>query len=98
MKKISIRFLKPGRLTVEIPDGEDIKKFCENHISKLSDQELIDAMADYYQDSVNNSIFEEPLIEAIEDPENRYSLLYSTKAWKEYWFGDCELKEELGQR
>ena len=89
MKSKTIRFLKQGLVTIDMPDNLSIDEqieFAKNHLDTMSDQDLVMAMSDCTPSGNNPSRFDSDSfqVEALEDPDNNYELLYYTNLWEVY--------------
>ena len=90
--KVTAFFLKVGSVDLELPnsidlqDKEKIRKVAEKEIDKLSNTELLEAMAmSYDYQPIEDLIFEDiPYIEAIELKDEKLTTLFQTKLWKAY--------------
>ncbi len=82
-KKVIIRYLKSGAITVFIPESLTPKKelkYCEDLLNVMPDNTLTEGLKER-----ENGFFDEtPEIEAIEDVKNDYIETYSTSTWDEY--------------
>lgn len=86
---ISIRFLKQGTINLEVPSNltiNEMVQYAKEHMDKMSDQDLVMAMSDCIPSGNNPSRFDSDSfeVEAIEDVNNSYRLLYTTRLWEFY--------------
>ncbi len=89
LREIGIRFLQSGFIKLQVPKKfniEQIQTFAMDTMEKMSDDEIIKATWDYSSPVQGHVYDEAPLIEAIEDVENDFELLYSTPLWEAYAF------------
>ncbi len=90
--KVTAFFLKVGSVDLELPnnidlqDKEKIRKVAEKEIAKLSNTELLEAMAmSYSSKPIEDLIFEDfPYIESIELKDNNLTQIFQTKLWRAY--------------
>ena len=88
MKKINVRYLVSGLVTMETPeellkDKNKLKKYTQEKLETLTNRELLEGLANYenLDDPIEDTIFDEtPTIEAIED-NNSLELICYSKTW-----------------
>jgi len=100
MKKLHIRFLRQGLITLteeQLPVGfvemskEKQNELAFNHLFNLKDYELLNAMADFEYPVKNGYFDSTPDVEALQNEE--FETLYSTVAWNA--FTDPEYGENI---
>jgi hypothetical protein len=89
MKTYAIRFLKQGLIEIEVPDSyftDDIIAKGKETLDEMSDQDLVMAMRDCIPSGKYPSMFDKGSfqVEAVEDADEEYELIYSTNLWQEY--------------
>ena len=90
--KVTAFFLKVGSVDLELPnsidlqDKEKLREAAEEEIAKLSNTELLEAMAmSYSSKPIEDLIFEDfPYIESIELKDNNLTQIFQTKLWRTY--------------
>ena len=95
-KQLNIRFLKAGSATIKVADGLTkvmLVKLAQDALDEMSDSQIIESLQDFtYDDMPARTLFDADnlQIDAIEDPEDDYNLLYQTKAWEGYQSGGLQ--------
>lgn len=98
MKMVSVRYLKSGDISMEIPkeilegDKNELVEYCQQKFENLSDYELKKGLSDY-EDNTDDFFDETPEIEQIADIEDEYKTLYSTNVWD--FYSDIEYAENI---
>lgn len=102
MKKVNIRYLMPGLITLDMPDEienlskEEQREWAFEVLEKTSNRELLVGMETVDKSSsIADRIFDEaPWPEAIEETENNFKLILQTELWKTFMNGDKLSEDE----
>lgn len=96
--KVNIRFLRQGLIKAEVDPSlltkENLKALevaCSEIMEKLTDDELILAMADFENPSANGYFDEAPYVAAVEDSETT-ELIATSIEWDGFYDTDTSLK------
>ncbi len=100
--KVTAFFIKVGSVDLDILDNLDsedkkkIREAAEQELAKLTNGELLEAMAMSYDcQPIEDLIFEDkPYIEAIELKNDNFTTIFQTKLWKTYKELDDIVTEE----
>ena len=85
--KYSIRFLRQGSVDIEVDEQltkEQLIEVATQKLESMSDNEIIEAMSDFVNPEINGYFDSAPLVDAIEDSDNDFDIVYSSFAWKAY--------------